>query len=85
MDNDNLQSQWRTELNNSMENAKIKHHNVDYYIIDSEGHCSFGLYYPLQEEGFEEWASPIMKEGIVIGNRRPSVASFYLAWYLADF
>jgi len=76
MDND-LQSQWWSEITNSIDYVKKKHKNVDAYIINSEGHCSFGLYYPLQEEGFEEWASPIMKEGVVIGNRRPSVASFF--------
>jgi len=76
MEDNNVQYQWWADISNSMEYVTKKHHNVDTFLINSEGHCSFGLYYPLQEEGFEEWASPIMKEGIVIGNRRPSVASF---------
>lgn len=76
MDN-NAQSQWWTEINSSMEYIKKKHRNVDTFVIDGEGHCSFGLYYPLQEERFETWAAPIVKERMVIGNRRPSVAAFF--------
>lgn len=76
MDN-NAQSQWWTEINSSMEYIKKKHRNVDTFVIDSEGHCSFGLFYPLLEESFETWAAPIVKERMVIGNRRPSVAAFF--------
>jgi membrane associated rhomboid family serine protease len=74
---DNLQSEWWTGIQTSMNAVKKKHpKNVDFYIIDGEGHCSFGLYYPLQDEGFEEWAAPIVKEGRVVGNKRPSAAVF---------
>jgi hypothetical protein len=59
-----------------MSAVEKKHKNVDFYIIDGEGHCSFGLYYPLQDEGFQEWVSPIVKEGIVLGNNRPSAVCF---------
>ena len=78
LDND-LQSQWWSEISSSMDYASKKHNNVDAYFIDGDGHCSFGLYYPLQDEGFEEWARPILKERMVIGNRRPSVAAFLVS------
>ena len=74
---DDAQSQWWTEIDKSMMYIKKKHNNVDTYIIEGEGHCSFGLYYPLQEENFETWAANIVKERMVIGNRRPSVATFF--------
>ncbi|KAL7516842.1 hypothetical protein ACHAWX_001820 [Stephanocyclus meneghinianus] len=73
---DDSQSQWWGGIQSSMTAVEEKHKNVDFYIIDGEGHCSFGLYYPLQDEGFQEWASPIVKEGIVIGNNRPSALCF---------
>ena len=73
---DDLQSQWWTETSASMAWATKKHRNVQTYIINGEGHCSFGLYYPLQESGFEEWATPIVKEKMVIGNRGPSIMAF---------
>lgn len=76
---DDLQSQWWTEISNSMNYVKKKHRNVDTYVIDSEGHCSFGLYYPLQEEGFEAWATSIVKEKMIIGNRLPSILTFALS------
>lgn len=74
---DNLQSEWWTGIQTSMNAVKKKHNqNVDFYIIDGEGHCSFGLYYPLQDAGFEEWAAPIVKENRVVGSKRPSAAAF---------
>lgn len=74
---DDDQSLWWSGIQSSMTFIKKKHNkNVEFYIIDGEGHCSFGLYYPLQDEGFERWASPIVKESVVVGNKRPSAASF---------
>jgi hypothetical protein len=69
----NLEYQWWAGISNSMEYIKKRHRNVETYVIDGEGHCTFGLYYPLQEEGFVEWAAPIVKENFA---RRPSVALF---------
>lgn len=71
--NDDLESQWSTNIKTSMEYITKRHRNVNTYIIESEGHCSFGLYYPLQEEGFDEWAAPIVKEDMAL---RPSVLAF---------
>ena len=75
-EDDDLESQWWSEISHSMAYAKERHRNVDYYVIDGEGHCSFGLYYPLREAGFEEWATPVVREGLVVGSRRSSVAAF---------
>jgi hypothetical protein len=69
----NLESQWWSEINTSMEYIEKRHRNVKTYVIDGEGHCTFGLYYPLHEELFEEWAAIIVKENLV---RCPSVALF---------
>ena len=46
MEDNDQQSQWWNEISYSMELAQKKHRNVDFYMIDGEGHCSFGLYYP---------------------------------------
>jgi hypothetical protein len=79
---DNLQSEWWSNIQSSMNTVKAKHKNVDFYIINSQGHCSFGLYYPLQEEGFEAWASPIAKEQRVVGSHRPSAVAFFVSMTL---
>ena len=76
MSDDAQSQQWWTEIDASMVYIKKSHRNVGTYVINGEGHCSFGLYYPLQEESFETWATPIVKERMVIGNRRSSVAAF---------
>ncbi len=74
---DDLHSQWWSEINSSMAWIQSKHKNTNFFVIDGDGHCSFGLYYPLQAEGFEDWAAPIVKEDKVIGNRRPVAATFF--------
>jgi hypothetical protein len=71
--NDDLETQWSTNIGTSMEYITKRHNNVNTYIINSEGHCSFGLYYPLQEEGFNNWAASIVKEDMAL---RPSVLAF---------
>ena len=74
---DDLQSEWWAGIQTSMNAVKQKHgKNVDFYVIDGEGHCSFGLYYPMQEDGFEEWVAPIVKENRVVANHRPSAVAF---------
>eukprot|EP00956_Cyclotella_meneghiniana_P027750 scaffold63048_cov65-Cyclotella_meneghiniana.AAC.3 len=84
-DNNNLQTEWWNGIVTSMNAVKKKHNkNVFFYMIDGEGHCSFGLYYPLQDEGFESWASPIVREGRVIGNNRPSAVSFVVSFALGS-
>ena len=61
--NDQSSSQWYSELTGSLSTVQKKHKNVATYWMESDGHCSFGLYYPLAEdEGFESWAADIVKE-----------------------
>jgi hypothetical protein len=50
------ESQWYSELTSSLKTIQKQHKNVATYFIDSQGHCSFGLYYALLEEDFEDWA-----------------------------
>lgn len=61
--NNNINSQWYDELTASIQAVQRKHPNVKaYWYGDEEAHCTFGLYYPLQQDGFAEWAGDIVKE-----------------------
>jgi membrane associated rhomboid family serine protease len=78
-DGNGMQSQWYDELTTSLSTIQNKHKNVARYSIESEeGHCSFGLYYPLQEDGFEDWASQILQEQKV-GHNTPAASLFFLS------
>mmetsp|Transcript_4600 Transcript_4600/g.10105 ORF Transcript_4600/g.10105 Transcript_4600/m.10105 type:complete len:461 (-) Transcript_4600:217-1599(-) len=57
-----IQSQWWSGINNSMTLAMEGHSNLDVFIIEGDGHCSFSLNVPLQYDGFEEWASNLVRE-----------------------
>ena len=74
-DDDVIDQFWK-EYTNSLNFIQQKHANVQTYFIDGEGHCSFGLYYALQTDGFNDWASPIVRENFIIGKSRPSLKSF---------
>ena len=39
---------WYLELTSSIAKMESKHKKIYSYWIDSQGHCSFGLYYPFQ-------------------------------------
>ena len=71
-------SEWWSELSTSIETITSKHSNVESFFIESDGHCSFGLYYALQEDGFAEWAGSIFAEDRLIRGS-PAVALFVLA------
>ena len=58
---DGESSIWWNNLTTSIDTIKINHKNVDTFFIDGEGHCTLGLYYGLQVEGFEDWAENISK------------------------
>ena len=62
-----MSNQWWTELSNSLDTIQKSHPNVATFLIPSQGHCSFGLYYPLQVEGFEAWASSVFEEDRFLG------------------
>ncbi|KAL3924018.1 MAG: hypothetical protein SGILL_001306 [Bacillariaceae sp.] len=81
---DNGNSQWYSELSGSVSYIQGKHRNVKSFWMDGEGHCSFGLYYAMQEEGFQDFASAIVQEDPLIGSARPSVSAFFLAFVLGN-
>jgi hypothetical protein len=76
---DSGNSQWYSELSSSVSYVQGKHRNVKSFWMDGEGHCSFGMYYAMQEETFEDFASAIVQEDPLIGAARPSVSAFLLA------
>ena len=73
------ESLWYSELTESVSYIQSKHRNVDTYWIDSEGHCTFGLYYGISEGGsdFESFVAPIIKEDKMFV--RPAVNAFLLS------
>jgi hypothetical protein len=77
-----LESQWWIEINSSMKYIKKRHSNVRTFVIDGEGHCTFGLYYPLQEKQFDEWAAIIVNENSVW---RSSVGLLLTSFVVAGF
>lgn len=82
-DDDNA-VQWWSELSGSLATIQNKHANVKTFFIDEEQHCSFGLYYPLQQDGFEEWAGDIFAESRVLGHTSPSVPLFLFSVVLGS-
>ena len=76
---DNLPDQWLSELTSSVEWIEDKHKNVDSYWIDDNGHCSFGLYYALQSDGFSDWAGEIFQERTVSMAPRPALGTLCFA------
>jgi len=71
---DGESSIWWNNLTTSIDIIKINHKNVDTFFIDGEGHCTLGLYYGLQVEGFEDWAENIFKMS-VLPSDAPSATS----------
>jgi hypothetical protein len=76
-DGGDISTQWWSELSNSVSTIEAKHHNVDKFLIDGEGHCSFGLYYAMQENGFEEWAASVFREDVFVRMTPRSVPFFF--------
>ena len=73
---------WYTEITDSISYIEKKHpNNVDSYWIDSEGHCTFGLYYAINEGGsdFQNYAGSIFKEDTMIMSTRPSVSALLVS------
>lgn len=77
-DND-IANEWYQKLTTSVGTVQSKHSNLQTFWIDGEGHCSFGLYYALQESSdFEAFAGDIFRENKSLA-MRPSVFDFLLA------
>ena len=80
---DAVAAQWWSELTSSFDVVMKHHHNAKTYILDGEGHCSFGLYYAQAEGGqdFQNWAEnillpPKIKKASVGGRRWFWLSSF---------
>ena len=80
LDEDGDEAQWYDELTASIGTIQRKHKNVQSYWIDGEGHCSFGLYYALQEgSDFEKWAGRIVKEDALAMSMKSPVNTFLVS------
>ena len=77
--NDDLSDQWYSELSSSVSYIEKRHRNVKSYWMESEGHCSFGLYYALQEEDFPTFAASVFREDALLMSAKPAVGAFFLA------
>ena len=51
---------WWEQMNNSMNLAESTHINFDSFVMEGDGHCSFGLNVPLEYEGFEDWLANLL-------------------------
>jgi len=76
LDGNDANQQWWYDLSASVNSIEFKHKNVKSFFIEDKGHCSFGLYYPLQVDGFEEWASNIFREERLVGRSGPAIPLF---------
>ena len=84
LDNDNgdYADEWWSSLSSSISYVQERHSNVDTFVIDGQGHCTFGLYYAIQEGGsygFDDWAQGILEERFVLGHQTHSVPLFLTA------
>ena len=79
LEDQDLSELWWSSLSSSISFVQQTHSNVDTFIIDSEGHCSFGLYYALQEGGdaFDDWAESIIREKAILGRTLFSIPLFF--------
>eukprot|EP00550_Attheya_septentrionalis_P005273 CAMPEP_0198290366 /NCGR_PEP_ID=MMETSP1449-20131203/8273_1 /TAXON_ID=420275 /ORGANISM="Attheya septentrionalis, Strain CCMP2084" /LENGTH=868 /DNA_ID=CAMNT_0043988871 /DNA_START=282 /DNA_END=2888 /DNA_ORIENTATION=+ len=81
---DDSSSVWYNTFSKSIQTLQKKHKNLETYIINAQGHCSFGLYYPLLQDGFSTWAGSIFYESSIMGRSKPTVRLF-LASILMGF
>lgn len=70
---------WWSSLSESLAYVKKKHKNVGTFIIDGEDHCTFGWYYAMQQDGFDDWVKNIIQEKRVFGRSSPSAPLFAVA------
>lgn len=74
-----LDEQWYSELTASVSYIQKRHRNVKSYWMESEGHCTFGLYYALQEDGFSDFAASIFNEDALYFSSKPATRAFFSA------
>jgi len=61
-EDDPILNQWWQQMNNSMTLAELTHINFDSFVMEGDGHCSFGLNVPLEYEGFKDWLVNLLDE-----------------------
>ena len=82
-ENDNdIETQWWNEFLDSLNIIQSHHINMKTFFIDGIGHCSFGLYYALQSDGFVDWATSILYESPVLGKFGFSFVIFVTSLFL---
>ena len=76
---EDVNDQWYSELTSSLTYIEKRHKNVKSYWIDSEGHCTFGLYYALQEDSFSSFAASVFSQDALVTSATPAVKGFLVA------
>jgi hypothetical protein len=74
-----LSEQWYSNLTTSVSYIEKRHRNVKSYWMESEGHCTFGLYYALQENDFSSFAASVFREDAMVLSAKPAVHGFFVA------
>lgn len=82
LNGNDVEEQWWEELTRSVSILQSKHKNIKSFFIEGNGHCSFGLYYPLQEDDFEVWASEIFQEDSLLHESGPATPLFLVSMVL---
>ena len=59
---DSIDDAWTSKTVSFLGAITEEYDNVDTFFINGSDHCNFGLYYGLQEAGFDEWAGDIITE-----------------------
>ena len=77
--NNNDCDSWYSDMSQSLGSVQSTFKNAETYYMDGQGHCSLGLYYGMQDEGFDEWAGAIVKEQIVLKRSNESVPLFMMS------
>jgi len=70
---------WYSDMSQSLGSVQGSFENAETFYIDGEGHCSLGLYYGLQEDGFDEWAGAIIQEQTILKRSNESVPLFIVS------
>jgi hypothetical protein len=83
-DNDDGEGSWSNDMLTSLETVQEEYSNVNVFEIDGQGHCSFGLQYALQEDGFDDFATSIISEQQLLRKTASSVPYFTLSLALGS-
>eukprot|EP00980_Cylindrotheca_fusiformis_P001406 scaffold345_cov134-Cylindrotheca_fusiformis.AAC.17 len=75
---------WWNSLSASLSYVQSSHKNMDTFIMDGEGHCTFGWYYAMQQSDFDDWVKDIVRERAVLGRTASSAPLFISAVILGS-